>query len=384
MQEVVKQISERLVQKGHKVTVATSKIPQRTSRIINGVKIKEFDISGNMVRGLKGDVKKYQEFLLNSDFNVVTNFAAQQWTTDLMLPILGQIKAKKVFVPTGFSALYNPTYKEYFKKMEDWMKWYDMNIFLSYDYRDINFAKKAGVKKIKVIPNGASEEEFLSTPQINIRKLLNIPPHHFLILLVGSHTGKKGHIEAMKIFTRSKINNATLLIIANSYYRGACELKCKASPKFLNILPSNLLGHKKIIVAELPRQQTIAAYQTADLFLFPSQIECSPLVLFESMASKTPFLTTDVGNSKEIIKWSKSGVLLPTIKDKNGLSICKIKESAKILENLYNNPQKRQLMAKNGFSVWKKSFTWNKITKEYLNTYEKLMNKEVMVDYVNN
>jgi glycosyltransferase involved in cell wall biosynthesis len=56
------------------------------------------------------------------------------------------------------------------------------------------------------------------------------------------------------------------------------------------------------MITSLSRIETLAAYHQADLFLFPSNIECSPLVLFESIASKTPFLTTDVGNAKEIIE----------------------------------------------------------------------------------
>ena len=65
--------------------------------------------------------------------------------------------------------------------------------------------------------------------------------------------------------------------------------------------------------------ETIAAYK-AGYVLFSSNIECSPLVLFECMASKPLFLTTDVGNSAEIVKWSHAGLLLPTVKDANGFS----------------------------------------------------------------
>ena len=61
----------------------------------------------------------------------------------------------------------------------------------------------------------------------------------------------------------------------------------------------------RILILNIDREETVAFYQTADLFLFPSNIECSPIVLFEAMASKTPFLVTDVGNSKEIISWSE-------------------------------------------------------------------------------
>ena len=40
MQEVVRQLSERLVLLGHDVTVATTRIPERTASSQNGVKIR--------------------------------------------------------------------------------------------------------------------------------------------------------------------------------------------------------------------------------------------------------------------------------------------------------------------------------------------------------
>ena len=104
MQEVVRQLSERLARLGHDVTVATTRLPERTEKTINGVKIEEFSISGNAVRGMSGEVERYQTFLVDSDFDVITNFAAQQWATDAMLSILDRIEAKRVLVPTGFSA----------------------------------------------------------------------------------------------------------------------------------------------------------------------------------------------------------------------------------------------------------------------------------------
>ncbi len=368
MQEVVKQISERLVKLGHEVTVATTKLPGRKNKIINGVKIEEFDIKGNLVRGFGGEVEKYKEFLINSDFDVITNFAAQQWASDLAFEMLDKIKGKKVFVPTGFSGFYLPEYKDYFKKMKSWMRKYDMNVFLSNDYRDINFARKNGIKKIKLIPNGASEEEFIGKNNINIKEKLNIPKNNFFILHVGSHTGAKGHREAIQIFEKAKITNATFLIIGNSF-GGGCTKYCFIKEKLFNLSPKRIFDKKKLIITSLSRPETVSAYKQADLFLFPSNIECSPLVLFECMASKTPFLTTDVGNAKEIISWSKSGLLLPTVKNKNNYSKVKINESAKLLENISANFKERNFMGKTGFNTWKNRFTWEKITNEYENLY---------------
>mgnify|MGYP001617290643 CR=1 FL=1 len=70
-QEVVRILSERMVKMGHEVTVATTKLPNRTSTTHNGVKIAEFDISGNAVRGIQGEKKKYQNFLKKSGFYVL-------------------------------------------------------------------------------------------------------------------------------------------------------------------------------------------------------------------------------------------------------------------------------------------------------------------------
>ena len=364
MAEAARQISEGLVRLGHKVTVATGKMPERKEKTINGVRITQFAVSGKAVFGIRGEVEKYRNFLIKSSFDVVTNFAAQQWATDIALPILDRIQAKKVFVPTGFSGFYSPFYKNYFKKMKKWMKQYDMNIFLSDSYRDIDFARKNNIRKIKIIPNGASKEEFLGKTTINIRKDLNIPGNHFLILSVASHTGMKGHSEAIRIFNKASIKKATLLIVGKhaKIYSG-CYLQCQLL-KFLN--------GKNILLKDLTREQTVAAFKAADIFLFTSRVECSPLVLFESMAAKTPFLTTDVGNSKEIIKWSKSGILLPTIINKKGLSRALVSESATILEQIFDNSGKRKIMAERGFKVWLEQFTWEKIARQYEHVYQKI------------
>ena len=138
-------------------------------------------------------------------------------------------------------------------------------------------------------------------------------------------------------------------------------------------MPSKLKGEKKLIVTELTRAQTVSAFKAADLFLFPSNIECSPLVLFESVAAKTPFLTTDVGNAQEIISWTGGGDLLPTTQDRWGYSHAKIKESVEKLEYYFNHQNKLIQMGQKGFQAWQKRFTWDRIAKDYEELYQKLL-----------
>jgi glycosyltransferase involved in cell wall biosynthesis len=371
MQEVVRQLSEQLVARGHEVTVATSRHKGRTAQLRNGVKIVDFTISGSSVTGITGESGAYRDFLLSANFDVVTNFAAQQWATDIMLPILDQVKGVKVFVPTGFSGLYDKSYHEYFELMPTWLAKYDMNVFLSNDYRDINFARAHGVKNIRVIPNGASAEEFMACRPGEARLALGIPLDHFLVLHVGSHTGQKGHADAIQIYSSARLQKATLLIVGNSCDNG-CAVICSLKARLFNLLPQNLLARKRLIVKELTRQLTVAAYHDADLFLFPSNIECSPLVLFECMAARTPFLSTDVGNSLEIAGWSSSGIIVPTTKDLHGSSMAELTGSIKILEQLYHDVQARRIMAENGFEAWHKRFTWEGISQRYEELYAEL------------
>lgn len=396
MAEVVRQLSERLVRLGHAVTVATERHPDRSESSMNGVRVVEFVVSGNAANGLAGDVAGYERFLLDSSFDIVVNFAAQQWATDIALPLLPRIAGRKVLVPTGFSGLYSRRYGNYFRQLPDYMRQYDMNVFLSDSYRDRQFARKHGINKAILIPNGAAADEFLA-PHPDIRPGLGIPADHFLVLHVGSHTGLKGHEEAMDIFSRAAIEHATLLIVGNEPHNG-CGALCRAKAEQMNMSRQFGAAAKRIMVTSLSRPDTVAAYQAADLFLFPSNIECSPIVLFESMASRTPFLVTDVGNSAEIIGWSGgAGLLLPSappaflprygslssrIIEKLRIMLGRaddftavradIRASAAVLTALHRDAGRRAMMAQAGFTAWQQRFTWENIASAYETLYRRL------------
>jgi L-malate glycosyltransferase len=374
MQEVVKQLSERLVQLGHEVFVLTRANDQRAFTELNGVKVIGFNIIGNPKKASNSDEQAYIDFLLNETTDIVTFFAAQQWATDLALPILKQIKAKKVSVPTGYSGLYWPEFRAYFEDMKTFIHDYDMNVYLSNDYRDINFARAENISKITLIPNGAAADEFLKEESISIKKTLNIPEDHFVMLLVGSYTGWKGHLEAIQIFLNAKINNATLLMIGNNYYYFKRQY-IKHPLLLLKLLWQKIRRRKTVIFNYFDRPFTVAAYKQSDLFLFPSNIECSPIVLFECAAAKLPFLSTDVGNTIEIAEWTKGGEIMKTHKDKDGFSHADILEATKHLERLYKDHTKRKDMSEKAFSIWQQKYSWEVISQSYEKLYLELLSK---------
>lgn len=372
MQEVVKQLSERLVRMGHEVEVFTRAHEDRNFTQLNGVQIRSFAIDGNPRVAVTEEEKRYVYTLLTVQADVITFFAAQQWATDLALPILHQLKAKKVSVPTGYSGLYKEEFKTYFEDMRTYIHGYDMNVYLSNDYRDINFARENKVKHITLIPNGAAADEFLPDATLDVRKELGIPKEDFLILHVGSYTGDKGHREAVDMFFRSNIKKGTLLMIGNKY--GYFKRQYIKHP-FLGFryVYHRLFTRKRIVFGFYSRPFTVAAYKQADLFLFPSNIECSPIVLFECAAAGLPFLSSDAGNSEEISRWTGGGKIMPCSKNESGYTYVNIKKGTILLNELYANAAERKKMSDTAFENWKQKFSWEVIAKEYESLYQQLV-----------
>lgn len=364
-QEVVKQLSKRMVKAGHEVTIATTKLQERKNKVINGVKIVEFDIKGNQVVGMTGETQKYKQFLANSDFDIVMNYAAQQWATDLAFEVIDDIKAKKFIVPCGYSSLNNADFKDYFAKLPKILKKYDGSIYLTKKYQDYKFARRHWVRHLTVIPNGADEEEFADKdPDFDFRKKYSVK--NFFILNISNHTGSKGHAETLAVF--KKFSQPSTLVIIGKPGDDGCFKECKQEAEKIN----SSIDDKKVILLSLPRGETVTALKAADVFLFLSSIEASPIVLFEAAAAGLPFISGDVGNAREIAGWTRGGIIAPVRPDKlhEGNVFAKIDQTTSILSVLYKNKPLRHKLGETGRQRWQKNFTWEKITEQYINLYE--------------
>lgn len=365
-QEVVRQVSERLAQRGHQVTVATARLPERASRQLNGVQIEEFEVQGNAVLGFQGEANRYQQFLQDGDFDVMMNYAAQQWATDLVFPVLKTLPYARILIPCGFSKLYFHRYAGYFEQIPQVLAGYDRLIFHASRYRDIDFARRNGFENFSIIPNGASEIEFEQTG-IDFRQRYGIPEEVPLLLTVGSHTRAKGHQMAIESFRRARIGKAVLVVIGNRMGRRGCYPEDALLSRLANVAS---FGQKKVLLLDPSRAEVVAAYQAADLFIFGSNIEYSPLVLFEAMASHTPYLSTACGNAEEITEWSQGGKVLPTRQQPNGYGYGDPKDFAHAIEELVHNPEERSRLGEAGYQAWRQRFTWQQIAVEYERVYQ--------------
>jgi glycosyltransferase involved in cell wall biosynthesis len=371
-QEVVRQISERLTQRGHAVTVATSRDRRRNFGELNGVRIEGFDVSGNEVKGIQGEVERYQRFLLDGDFDVMLNYAAQQWPTDLAFTVLERLPYRKALVPCGFSGLNYANYAGYFERMPERLRLYDRLIFHARDYRDVRFARQHGIDRTCWIPNGAAESEFREVG-VDFRAKYHIPVDAPLILTVGSHTGSKGHRLAIETIGQMEHRPVYLVIIGNVLTKRNCLADCQRRAWVARLVS---LGRKQVLLLDLPRTDVIGAYQAADVFFFGSNVEYSPLVLFEAMAAGLPFVSLNCGNAGEIAAWSEAGLILPTYDARFGRVEGNPREAAAVLDGLLDAPDQRDGMGKAGRKIWLEQFTWEKITLQYEQLYQELCSSD--------
>jgi glycosyltransferase involved in cell wall biosynthesis len=371
MPEVVKQLSERLAALGHRVTVLTSPHPDRQADRMNGVEVREFALSGNAVDGITGEAAAYVKALREGSFDVITFFAAQQWATDAALPLLAELAARKVFVPTGFSALHDPRWAAYYAGMPGWMKQMDLNVVLSEGYQDVRFAKEHGVSNLQLIPNGASAEEFDAPLAGDFRAAHGIGPEQPLVLHLGSYTGIKGHREAIAMFLKADTGDAVLALVGN----GNLKLKELFGRhwRFRLLRGKARRSGKRVLFLELDREQTVSALKQADLFLFPSNVECSPIVLFEAMAAGVPFLGSEAGNTAEIAAWTQGGWTIPGKRDEQGCVHPDIAAGARMLCDLLRDGAKLKAAGAHGQRAWRERFTWQKIAEQYAAAYENLV-----------
>lgn len=376
-QEVTKQISERLVQKGHSVTVATTYDPQRKSLSHNGVTIEQFHITGNRVRGLheekQGEIERYRNFVLNSQFDVMMNYAAQQWTFDTLLPIIDNIRFPQILAPCGFSWLHDTNYREYYTTLPTYLKQYSGHILHSSSYQDSEFYRNNAIPFV-VLPNGAAAEEFQNIDtqaSIVFRKKYGIPPDIPLLITIGSHTGLKGHRLVIEAFRRANIGKAVLLVIGNTLDKHNCLWDCRRRA-WRTILSS--YGQKKVYILDIPRQETIQALKAADLFVFGSNIECSPIVIFEAIAAGTPFIATDVGNCREIAEWThNAGIIVEGQKNEHGLFFASRSDFASAIEKMLSNTEYLKQLSTQARAAWQQHFTWEIIADKYEKFYDDII-----------
>ena len=212
------------------------------------------------------------------------------------------------------------------------------------------------MKDIYVYPMGVDTMLFSKKMEMQLQGNMDRRNNQKL-LFVGELVEKKGIrllIEAMPKITKS-YPNTILEIIGDGYLKIEMatlveKLGMSSNIKFLGIIPNN----------DLPQY-----YNSADLFILPSQAEGFGLVIAEAMSCECIALASDLPAIRHIIDNRINGFLLPDISTE---SIVK-----SVLEIFSSNAEKRNEMKLAARKKIIANFDWQIAAKNYDSLYKQML-----------
>ena len=299
----VQQQAAALVENGYSVVVATGG-NTRAQRIdeVSGALVEEFNIQGAdyLLNPIRGDVRAYESFLVESFFDVVLMNAWQTWSTDLCLRNLQKIRGRKLLyshcVSTNMFFWQQPLrstirfifWRPYWWRLPSLIRRLDGMIFLGSDgtdsrFDDFKLARKLGVP-LYVVPNGLSPAAFniLNQPSVERKQ-------RDQLIAIGSYDWLKGHDFVLRAYARSSAKNRVQLKVFGQSH-SAFSTRLQQLAQSLGIEKSYVTFHEGVSGAPL-----LEECERSIALLSGSHTECQPLVLLDAMASGTPFVARRTG-----------------------------------------------------------------------------------------
>jgi N-acetyl-alpha-D-glucosaminyl L-malate synthase BshA len=209
-------------------------------------------------------------------------------------------------------------------------------------------------KDIEVIPNFIDTEKYKKAQCPEHRRLL-AKENEKLLIHVSNFRPVKRVSDVIRIFdlVRQKIP-AKLLHVGDGPDRGECEKLCRE----LKICDSvKFLGKQTALVEIL---------SLADLFLIPSQSESFGLAALEAMSCGLPVISSSIGGLPELIVHGETGYIS---------EIGDVERMAKYALDLLTNETKYKYFSENSRKRAEEKFRIDKITDQYEQYYNKILNQ---------
>lgn len=206
--------------------------------------------------------------------------------------------------------------------------------------------------KIIVIHNGIEESTLHARATDDIKKLIDIAARPY-VLFVGALLPIKGIDILMDAFSKVKTDATLLLVGKNTEWFE--EIKKNYT---------KLFASGRIVVTGYIDNATLeSAYAHASVFILPSRQDSCPLVTLEAMARGIPIIISDRVGTKQIIKDSHEGFIVPLETPERFTSYIDI-----LLRDV-GLRKKMGINAKNTIS----QYTWTKVSQCYLDAYNSVI-----------
>jgi polysaccharide biosynthesis protein PelF len=258
--------------------------------------------------------------------------------------------------------------KGYFKDM--WIKFFynicggvygyaDKVITLFEKNREIEMELGCPESKLVIVPNGIDMKSFIEIKTgsagdgyINIATITRIVPIKDIKTMIQSFN-----------YVKKEIKNARFFIIGPTDEDEDYFNECKRLVERLQL--KDLVFTGKVDIKDY--------IGNMDVLVMTSISEGQPFVILEGMASKKPFVTTDVGGGQELLYGNNDGF------GKAGIvvAVMNIEKIAKAIIRLCQDEQLRQKMGENGLNRVINLYTSEKCINSYKEIYKEFGSEEI-------
>jgi glycosyltransferase involved in cell wall biosynthesis len=325
----------------------------------DGLLVARFPISGQgrLFSPHRGAVKELKAFLSENRWDMVFMHCWQTWSTNCLLDYFaGTSRTEKlILVSHGISTNTNyhpfpynwirrflwlpyrkitvPRYMRLLTKLVVLWDHYDNDRYL-----DHALAQQMGIS-VNVIPNVARYNP------LNLKR----PPLRFsdaelaggFLLSVGNYSDGKNERFVLDAYRRSRMMDVPLIFVGYQFNDYSANLEKIARRWEL----------RKVQFCErLSKEEIDWLYRHATLFLSGSRTECQPLVILDCLASKTAYISTDVGCVKRL-----SG----------GIVVSSVEEMAAQLRHLLHNFEERKALVLQGRYLYQKELCLSSVRRKW-------------------
>jgi glycosyltransferase involved in cell wall biosynthesis len=151
--------------------------------------------------------------------------------------------------------------------------------------------------RIRVIPNGIDLSEFDNVNSYEVRRALGSEP---VILYVGGYSLRKGLLNLLKALESLKERSWRLVLV------GGGPQSSKVF--FYSLIEKYGLRNRIMRVVNLPREQLLATFAAADIYVHPALYEPQGISVLEAMASGKAIIAGRTGGIPETL--SDSGLIV--------------------------------------------------------------------------
>ena len=230
--------------------------------------------------------------------------------------------------------------------------------------------------RVRVIHNGIDLDEYQPRHAPATLRRLGVDPGAPVVLFVGRITRQKGILHLVRAIPHLRAGVQVVL--------------CAGAPDTPEIgaeMRALVDGVRREAAAEivwiaemLPKEDVIALYSHADVFVCPSVYEPFGIINLEAMACRTPVVASAVGGIPEIVVPGETGVLVP-VETAGGDSVeprdpdAFSRALAAAVNELMGAADRRAAMGEAARTRVEAHFSWRAIAARTLDFYRELMER---------